>query len=810
MRGALTEWDLRIAARQLVEEGRAIADHFEFERNGGKLFWIVDTDVAVFYLDPRHNARYADIFRHGVQHFKDETPQGLVALSAVLADFIFGERFHGAKKGRDEGDHSAGQKMLLEPHSEELHYVLTAIGRSAMQNARTAVEVLDGRLRDQVKALIAEYSTDKETSPTEFIARVQKIIGESLDLILPSGNLEKLKRGRDLLKSKRLVFEADCTGLHELLADEEATEAIDALADRWLNLIRELSPGQKLPESPPGLRRLGKGLLKRSEREGNLELREFRDAMVLAKLEYLNGRVTPSGAANERFVFISGHGFLRRVVREHKRFVRDAVGDVHILHPSVFLGSGDLFPLPTMEDNGGSDHWFRLTQVLVPLERPTPRTSKGEVDGPTTNASAELIKKVESEWADLLKFALPFLPAQSREASVRDIFKDLLTGKPLDALEQALYLALGELFVVTAELGLVPPRDIDSAPPLRKPPPLRLAYYPQAERCILAFVAPGRSDQPAIGELLERVKQEQEISGVEDFNYPLLVCLAERFASLDEWHAARVLANYASSVAKVTSHEAPLVTGREAALLECYCRRIDAKKLHDLDRAEAALNEFQEACERERQWWGDEKNLEQESERCKAQAFNPVIEFPLHQVRGESELATIRLTRLMFYLFSVEVNERELNVAIKTRAKTLHQLLVDAERIATDLGVLKDRFAGTNETITSILNFVDLQLAICIAQCLILLRTVEATPEKKLGGAISITKMIRILEASPTTVTRLLVLVLRCLWGGTKERSESGKVLCEMDFHPYLMPHDVERAKFFTSLAVRAAFHGSS
>jgi hypothetical protein len=807
MSSSLTEWDLRITARRLVEEGRAIADHFEFERNGGKLFWVVDTDVVTFYLDPRAKSRYADIFRRREPVQSGQAEKGLVALAAVLAEFIFSDRFHGAKIEAELGGHSAGQKMLLDPHTEELHEVLAAIGREAMRSAPVAVGLLDGTLQKELKALIDAYLTDKATSPTEFIDHVKAFIGNKLDLILPSGKLEQLKRGRDLLKNQRAVYEADCAGLHEYLSSDEATEAIDSLADRWHELIRELSPMDKGGESPRGLGRLGKGHVKGAERHGNLDLREHRDARVLAKLEYLNSRSTTPDSPKQRFIFISGHGFLLRVVREHRRFARDLAASVHILHPSIFLGNGDLFPLRPQDEHTGAEHWVRLTQVLVPLDRPARRESIGSEgdDGQVVNASSEVIEKAEIEWNRLLEFALPFLPAQSRDDKIKAIFKDLLEGKPLDALEQALYLALSELFVVMAELGLAPRRDPELAPPIRKPPPLRLAYYPEAERCIRAFVENSSAESVTIGAFLDSVKAEQEASGVEDFNYPLLVCLAVRFASLDEWHAARVLANYASSVAKVTTHEAPLVTGREAALLECYCRRIDAKKLHDLDRAEDALGEFHEALRRESDWRGSEGNRETELPRCESLAFNPQAEFPLHQIRARSEKLTLDMTRLMFDWFPSDCSEAQLLLKIAKNAGKLGQMLDDSESIRSELERVVAGFQAKNETIDAIALFVRLQLAICAAQCLILLYAIDPLQREALESSRLLKASTLILEANRTVVTCLLVSVIHCIWGSTEKRTESVARLRDYECGSPYMPHDEGRCNFFKQLAIRIA-----
>jgi hypothetical protein len=428
------------------------------------------------------------------------------------------------------------------------------------------------------------------------------------------------------------------------------------------------------------------------------------------------------------------------------------------------------------------------------IEDKSERTAQCEGD------NQELVDRIQAEWARLMKFTLTFAPAQSREKATKDILVDLLQGKTLDALERTLYLALSELFVVLAELGLAPHYEREFVLPQRRPPPLRLAYYPAAEECIRALIG-GATDAhgasaPEIGTLIGLVKNEQKESGIEDFNYPLLVCLAERFASLGDWHAARIIANYAASVAKVTEHVAPLVTGREAALLECYCRRVEAKTIHDLDRAEDALSEYDVALKREIDWRESHPN-----ESGKEPRFNPFAEFPLHRLRGESEKLTLDLTRLMFGWFceekdfltlleSLRKDEMEI-LSLNRRANSLH-LKIDSE-YSVDGEPL--------EMVSQILTFVKLQTAICMAQCSILLTSINSSAEDIF--AMPPVDLMSHLRGSSTAVTTMLVLVMECLWGTIEERAIALSRLNSHSCSDALMPHDVARCSFFKELAQR-------
>lgn len=805
----LTERALRLTARGVTEGGKALKSHLEFAREGGELFWIVDTDVVTFFFNPRENARYADIFPTPFDAIKAaKQPPGLVALAATLADFVFSDRFHFSHGGHGDSGQIINHRLLLEPHTNELHEVLQAvIRRTTLAATRATDAVLERRLAKEVNELITAYRNDVAQKPQQFISKAQAIIASHLDFILPDSPLEELIRARVLLKSRKAaIYEADCPWLHDLLNQEAAVRAVDDLTDGWRNSI--LAEVERLNEFRARSFRSTHpqvGVI----RTGDLALREQRDARVLAKLEYLNDLFSKEGNPKRRFVMISGHGLLRGVVRDRnwRRRRKGLPECVFTLHPNVFLGSPHLFPLPN-----ASEHWVRMTSALVLLDgtrRPGDKNGEqSELPIYSDGDNSELVRKIETEWQELQDFALPFLPTQSRDKRIQEIFKGLLTGEPLEALERALYLALSELFVVMAELGLSPHHEHGIRLPRREPPPLRLAYYPAAEACIQALIGNMKNpiqgnEQQNIGTLIENVKQEQINSKVEDFNYPLLLCLATRFAALGDWHAARVLANHAASVAKVTEREAPLVTGREAAYLECYCRCLEAKNIKELELAKKALKEYQAAILREAEWWKVPANQASEAEYCKALKFNPLEEFRLHEIRAQSEELLLELTHWMYEWFVDDRRESETVNFVEESFESINSMLVDLETLTSNLEQLGMDKVPATDTVSMIVRSVKMQIQMCAMQCMVLLFAGDPQRRESLRASwLRSHAAMNNLGINATSVTRMIVLVALCIWGTTEEQTTALQELDGEDISFDFTPYDSGRRVFFKAVAL--------
>ncbi|OGT89388.1 MAG: hypothetical protein A2514_15710 [Gammaproteobacteria bacterium RIFOXYD12_FULL_61_37] len=574
---------LRNAVLRLREGDDALRKHREFVEGGGEIRWVVDPDVVHLFLNPKKNARYADVFPLSAG---TEPSSGLVGLTALLADFLFSKRFNLGGMAANSDDAHRRCKLVLEPHTDELDEAIRSIARKSAADAHRARGAVAGRLEREIRDLLETFSVGE--SNEDFIKRLLKTIERRISLILPDGPFQELKRASDLLKKREAIeYQADVADLHAMISTEEFEEGVDGKTDIWCGRLRDFISEHD---------RSNTGTERESYRFNEAKrIRISRDARVLAKLDGLNRKGAESKV---RYVMITGAGLLHCITQE---IFRKRPPTVHLLKPSAFLGNPRLFEvegIKTTEDQGS--RWMRMTQAVNLLG-----TRFDSEQGEFKKHIAELIEN----WEALQRMALPYLPSQSTETTLRAVAKEIFQGKPLEALETQLYIALSEFFVVTAELGLLTHQESAPMAIKRKPPPLRLAFYPQAENLVLALIDRriwndgGGAKVEEIAGLIEAVKKEQQETSKSGndpfFNYPLLLCLASRFAILGDWHASRVLAMHAKAVAKVAEHSLPCVTGREAALLESYSRRLDAKSANDLNRAREVLQEFREAVKRD-------------------------------------------------------------------------------------------------------------------------------------------------------------------------------------------------------------------
>lgn len=780
---------LRTAIKRLHEGDEQLKLHREFINNGGEIVWIIDTDVVHFYLNPTKKARYAEVFP-AVDEGLDEDKNASVAIAALLADFIFSNRFQITE---DKNESEKNQKILLNPHTEEFDAMISAISRTVVQQARQANTAVNGQLTKDVTNLVANYSAGKEDrslSPAQYSDKLIKIIGERLSIIFPNTPLNELTRARELLKDRVVLsYQADVEQLHAQIEKHEFKKKVDEAAEIWFDRMHDFYKHLDVNRSEEDIE---------NARPGQA-VRNHRDAKVLATIEMLN---KSAHATRTRYVLISGQGALRQIANPpHKKN-----SDIFICRPWDFLGNPRLFSIDEVS-RPQEEHahlWKRLTQAMKLL---TEDASSSDV---------ESIRELYTAWDGLKRMAIPHAPRQATAPDIRKIAADIFAGKSLDALETELYRALSEFFVVSAELGLSTQKDVVSELLQRKPPPLRIAAYPKAETFIDSLISKkiwkenGETDSVKIAQLIKEVKAEQksELEGnQQNFNYPLLLCLASRFEILGDWHAARLLASYAKSVAEVTKEALPFVTGREAALLESYCRRVDAKTVEDIKSARLALDEFKIAIIKEKENWTnplleDTRNgLLQ-----KLKTFNPDSEFPLHDLRADSDELILEFTETMFGCFTSKdidvLNKNLYDCRIK-----LYSMLDKSTNCLERLDSLKDLFF-THEvdtiafkTLNSIQNFLRAQLELCALQCVLFLIGAKLQIE---DDAVCATwfkpEVLKRLEEHGTLISKRVAYVAKCI-SANRVNSEGILLTLTALSAEGQLPYDVFRNVYLENLA---------
>lgn len=802
----LTVSDITRAASG-ISEAEAALKELAALGPGAQIHWVVDANVASMFLSPRRHFAYSDVF---ARHYGKQSPTDfpLAALAAVLSGYIFSPRFGLAEGG-------SGPRILLRPHSDELHRMLKAIALKAQESAMRASEVLrvEKDFAESVRTKLDDFVKNREQSRRNFFLGITRYIIDKLGVILPEGPLDQLLRARTLLQNGQLAYEndEDYRFLGDLFEQAAVITCVEQRKKDWLKKINDLvEEDSSAPRHNPPDHQIDDD--DRSQRNED-------DAEVLAKIEYLNNWGLADSGNRRCFVLITAHHLLHRAIRRRNSALEGREARMHVFYPRTFLGSPKL--LPTRENEVGvpSGHrtsWIRFTEALVVFEKRKASTH-------VTDQLDEHLQRVDDTWRALLDTAIPFAPASlAREKSARDVFVRLITeDEPRGLLEQEIYLALSHLFVALAELELDFTYQYTGPRPRRKPPPLRLSYYPEAEECILMLIESvsefdlSRERKLEVGRMLKAVEAEQERSDKLDaaspMKYPLLLCLATRFAATGDWHAARVLATHAAAITQVVAAPS-CVTGREAAFLECYCRCLEAKSRSDLGKAHAALAAFYSALQKERDWWNNEENRAREDQCCGRLGFDPVAEFPLHDARGEAEAITLELTEWMFdcFMSSASIGEQKPTEASvgefwSRKAQSIDNLKARSIGLITTV----DEFATSNyfsrskpPSIDALVKFLRVKIAVCAAQLLVLSFFNTPAETERLAQSPLLKAAMNGLAQEGVPLPRMLLLLLRCIWcrGDDQQGAWSDLQKEDPDDHR-LMPYDRQRFEFFREIA---------
>jgi hypothetical protein len=756
---ALTENDIRAAARRVHDESKVLLAQFNLQREGTRVYWVFDANIAHLYFDPHHHADYASPVHVSSARGKKAQvgTSAETALAWVLADFLFGERFALNQPASRKVDSAVGShRIVLEPHSTELHEAFAAIRRKSLGLASGAVNAVSdssGAFQSKLRQVIDAFRRKPQDDARPYVAQVQRLLRQHLPILLPDGPAAELRRAKELLERNTLLYEADVPWLVDELASENATDRVFELTDDWYERLVEAAT-----RSAGG-----------STKSSNPELETLRhaqnDAIALAKLQYLNESVHGDGSPR-RFVFVTAHGLIHRAVRESR------VASVIVLRPSVFLGSKYLFPLREAheEEAARTGQWVRLTNSLELLHETGGRHRPYEAQK-TGDDDSQPLARFKKDWNALLGFALPFLPAHASGEEFQALADELLQGNSLRAFERTLYSALGDLLVLSSEMSLDDGFNTSDSS-LAPTPVLRLAFYPRAEDCILRLSRLDASVEgaPDARRLIEQVRDEQHRTSVSDFNYPLLICLACWFVSLGRLRLARALVGHARGVVEVTTQAAPLVTGREAAFLECYVRRLQARHLDDVDQAEAALRFFRNAVgEEELQWTA---RLHAPS---LAMTGAPREEFSIHRWRADLQDKSISLLRLALPHFT---GAQRSNFAIAAGLRPvsrkigdiLRALVIEIKRPdvaafiqAQDLAILR-----------SLREFSICDAVITAAKCMLLIA--GGNPGRgRLGHLTELYEVLRMTSDSLSEplvrFTAPYVELLTCIWGKQNGRA---------------------------------------
>lgn len=321
---AREEAHLKNAASLLVYADGWLTD-LEFRKNGGNIFYAVDTDIIKLFMSPLGNAKYTDIFE------QEDGASGLLAW--LLADFIFIER-DGLKINRPF--------YLVPPHDEELLRIAEAVHRKVLTQSDLIAVNMD-EVTERFKNML---SADDAASCLKSAAGAADWLRENAQELIEL--FENRRRGPEL-ELKRLaqlsreqiiqpLYSAVIPGMNQPFPCPDIENSLsDAvkfgeMKSRWLEKLRKHKPPRKPTYAID------------------------RDAEVLARLEWANETMEP----NARLVLITGSEDIHKAVLEGNSDFAFS----YVRHPRSFLADPNMFMLSLNDDESTVTDDFKVMEWL--------------------------------------------------------------------------------------------------------------------------------------------------------------------------------------------------------------------------------------------------------------------------------------------------------------------------------------------------------------------------------------------------------------------------------------------------------------
>lgn len=589
---------LKNTASLLVHAAGWLADK-KFEANGGTIFYAVDVDVCTFFLAPKNNAKYADIFNQ-----KDEASQ---LLAWLLADFIFFEA---------DGLTISRPLFLLPPHAEELEKMVDTLCRK-----------------------VTSYSNKFEVEMTDVASRLQALISNSESASILTSAKSLAEWLGDNAKELIRIFEDRANG-PELELKRFAEIAHETVITP---LHGKIIPKLNLPFPSPDIEndiddankfskvkyQWNKRLLKHKSQKTSEYLID-NDAEALACLEWANNELA---ATQVRLVLITGDEALGRAAQEHPD---EHFALRYIRHPRSFLAAKEMFALSRPDD--GVIKADLIVMEWLNLFFPDAIRQVNRADGMHSEIDGAVVKKIldnqlanpkhfwealrqlikventsilndyVDEWgrhinaiATARKIHPKLFPNES--GAVTKIAEILLRhfSQPEDEsipvaekVYQEIYSSsvssLDQLYSAPAWIGLwsnaaIRNNRIIGIPALRFDGDSAAQNYADSVMAGLTGTATN----------VNLVRMYAELSKVDESNYLAHVVHALAYASKGHWYATTALCRVAVAVRDcLPKEQRGDRTGREAAYLASVAFRRMAQRAIDLNTAEEWLNQAHE------------------------------------------------------------------------------------------------------------------------------------------------------------------------------------------------------------------------
>ncbi|MHB1620510.1 MAG: hypothetical protein ACYCTY_11115 [Sulfuricella sp.] len=581
---------LKAAARQryLMEPWR---NDKRFVAQGGTVFHAVDTDIVVLYTNPSETSVATQRRREGyAQIFPDDEKPVSIALGRTLADFVF--QALGAE-GRP--------LFVIPPLEQEIRTVFASVKRKSVEEQQHAYRELE-----KLRGLVTKLKTinDPDRVAEEMLHNAPKL---ACFLAGETGPSAEHRRFLKLLAGKRLL-PLDVAVESGFFQDEMIRRAMEPVTDfgdrvalhdlreAWLDRLR-----------------------KRKSSSRDL-VYVFDDAQVLARLEWINGRLDKKS----RMVLITGD----QAMFEAASFVPEgeeaSFAELYLRHPKCYLAEPWVLSPEKAEDTERAKeaeteffNWLETFLSNLRLEndsyaaalRDLIALKESDVEALLMCGQGDrdsIMREFQSRWRGyarsvMLDHGTPPSAEYLENEAARKLWEDLRDSfaRAADQLESKVQETWKDFFDLSTATGyemlfLRQTERGERQVRARNSPPLDFDRLKEARAFIKTIMASYDAGR------LENYRAEIEKLREEDATgYTYYLAFAVLFATEGVWGVSVIMADRALDIAKDCGEKR--ISGREASYLLAVALRHVSTNVGDLKPVSYLLDQANECLKKDKQ-----------------------------------------------------------------------------------------------------------------------------------------------------------------------------------------------------------------
>jgi len=595
-------------------------DDKHFVKNGGKVYYAVDSDIVKLYTAPEENSVPFQNRKEGyAQIFPDDDSNLSIAIGRALADYIFNHLTE-----------EVLPLLIIPPLEDELRLIYAAIARDAEREQQQAnTEVLEMR-----KTLC---QLGNELNDEVLLDKLKETAPQVMSILSGSGFTAEFRRFNNLLTNTRIA-PPEFVLKHELIADEKMRYALMPVKDidGWLRIFQLMERWRRLLKEA------------KSPQTTTLET----DAKAMARLEWINLHLNEQ---NQRLVYITGDISLYKAARMHKvnqNNVNRTFADLYLRHLRAYLAEKYILSVPTGDTIANENQFVEsLDTFLVKFQLGSKNNSVKALDDlleekaavlvemvkPILETNPDIVQKFKDSWNEytqnlVITYGSRRTPEEGILNDVKALKNDLekLIERVQDKLKDKLQESWNDFFSAVTAAGYSLLYDKQHTFQPHCAPLLIFNSLLKTQDFairILSSHEPGKLDTQYYKEVIDKLTDEDP-SG-----YSFYLAYALLFAQTNAWHISAIMTARAINIAETCQQWN--ISGREAYYLRAVTLRHSARRIGDLANLQSLLNKAEECLEEDR----SRRNSK----------------LPGGTVRFEAERISINLSYNLFNFFNEEI-----------------------------------------------------------------------------------------------------------------------------------------------------------